>query len=373
MTYAALEPTDVIELVHGAVTHTLRITSISAEQPGVMKVEGVAEDAAAYDFSNSHAPVIVPPDLVNPPGETALEFLDLPALPSDDAEATNLRIAAHGVEAGWRGTVIYRSDDGGTNYTKLTNTDEPAIMGHATTALGHAMPQLIDHANSVTVIISGGTLESVNDLALLNGANAALLGNEIIQFKTATLLAQGKYELTGLLRGRLGTEHEVASHVAGERFILINSTLAKVAMADGLIGLSRSYKAVSIGNSLANTTALDFTYNARALKTYAPVHITGARDGADNLTISWVRRARIGGGWQDFVDVLLSEDSEAYEVDIMDGSTVVRTISGLSTPQATYSAADQTTDFGSAQSSVMVSIYQLSARVGRGVPATAAV
>ena len=50
----------------------------------------------------------------------------------------------------------------------------------------------------------------------------------------------------------------------------------------------------------------------------------------------------------------------------MDGSDVVRTIAGLTSPSATYTAAEQTADFGSAQSSVTVRVYQVSALVGRG-------
>jgi hypothetical protein len=96
------------------------------------------------------------------------------------------------------------------------------------------------------------------------------------------------------------------------------------------------------------------------------VHISGARDGSANLTINWVRRTRVSGGWQDAVDVPLNETAEAYEVEIMDGGDVVRTITGLTTPSASYSAAEQTADFGSAQSSVAVKIYQLSGAVGRG-------
>jgi hypothetical protein len=36
-----------------------------------------------------------------------------------------------------------------------------------------------------------------------------------------TVLASGLYELSGLLRGRRGTEWAMASHVTGERFILL--------------------------------------------------------------------------------------------------------------------------------------------------------
>ena len=46
----------------------------------------------------------------------------------------------------------------------------------------------------------------------------------------------------------------------------------------------------------------------------------------------------------------LAEDSERYEVDVMDGATVKRTIAA-SVPSAGYTAAQQIADFGSVQAS----------------------
>jgi hypothetical protein len=54
----------------------------------------------------------------------------------------------------------------------------------------------------------------------------------------------------------------------------------------------------------------------------------------------------------------------------MNGAIVVRTFP-TTTPIASYSAAQQVADFGSAQSSVSVRVYQLSASVGRGWPGSA--
>ena len=54
----------------------------------------------------------------------------------------------------------------------------------------------------------------------------------------------------------------------------------------------------------------------------------------------------------------------------MNGANVVRTIA-TTTPTASYSAAQQVADFGSAQSSVSVRVHQLSASVGRGWPGAA--
>ena len=70
------------------------------------------------------------------------------------------------------------------------------------------------------------------------------------------------------------------------------------------------------------------------------------------------------------VSVPLNEESEAYEVDVLSGSTVVRTLSA-DTPSVLYAAADEIADFGAPQASLAVRVYQMSATVGRGFPASA--
>ncbi len=87
---------------------------------------------------------------------------------------------------------------------------------------------------------------------------------------------------------------------------------------------------------------------------------------------------------QDFIAT--QEADEDFEIDILDApgspeTDVVRTImstisaggSGIdiANVQATYTDADQITDFGSIQSSVSINIYQLSAVVGRGFAGSA--
>jgi hypothetical protein len=226
-----------------------------------------------------------------------------------------------------------------------------------------------DESTSIDVLLLNGTLQSVTELAVLNGANAALIGNEIIQFQNATLLSAGKYRLSLLLRGRLSTESEVANHpAASERFVLLDGAVIKQPMPNTLIGLERHYKGVSVGATLGSTPEQAFNWKGNCFKPYSPVHIAGSRDGSGNLTITWKRRTRIGGDWRDGVDVPLGEESEKYEVDIYDGATLIRTITGLTLPTTSYSAADQVTDFGSAQNSIAIKVYQLSAIVGRGYP-----
>jgi hypothetical protein len=83
-----------------------------------------------------------------------------------------------------------------------------------------------------------------------------------------------------------------------------------------------------------------------------------------------VRRTRLGGDSWETAEVPLAEDSERYEIDILDGSNVKRTILS-DAPSAVYTAAEQTADFGSPQSSVSLRVFQMSALLGRGTPRTA--
>jgi hypothetical protein len=68
----------------------------------------------------------------------------------------------------------------------------------------------------------------------------------------------------------------------------------------------------------------------------------------------------------------LAEASERYEIDIVNGAAVVRTLTATLTT-ATYTAALQTADFGSPQQAISVRIYQVSAVWGRGTGAAAVV
>ena len=201
---------------------------------------------------------------------------------------------------------------------------------------------------------------------MLDGANLLLVGQEVIQFATAVQIGSLTWRLSKLLRGRYGTEWAMATHQTGETVLLLDpATLTRVSSLDG-VGIERLYRTVSIGSDPSLPDAMAFTNEATSLKPYAAVHIQGNRNGADDLTITWVRRTRYGGAWRDLVDVPLNETSEAYEVDVLDeDDTVLRTLAS-SSPTVTYAAADQITDFGALQPSITIAIHQLSAAVGRG-------
>ncbi|MCY1293176.1 hypothetical protein D9M70_424270 [compost metagenome] len=98
------------------------------------------------------------------------------------------------------------------------------------------------------------------------------------------------------------------------------------------------------------------------------MYANGARDGSGNFSGSFTRRSRLTNSWWiNGVVAPVGESAEAYEIDVMSGASVKRTISSA-TPAFSYYATDQVTDFGSTQSSITFRIYQLSATAGRGYP-----
>lgn len=370
--YLRLSPADVVTVGCGGRSYRLRFEKVGYGIPGLLPCDAVVDNAQDYTSDAVGTDIGTYSEDIPYVGPTRLYLLDSCLLRDVDNDP-GFYVAASGYTTGWPGCVLYKSTDGGASWAPIATITIAAVCGSALTALASGPTEIFDEGNTVDVqILNGESLSSTSKLNVLNGANAALLGSdgrwELIQFKTATLVAGGQYRLSGLLRGRRGTGWACSTHQAGDKFILLSaSTIRRITPATSEIGLARKYKAVTIGSTLDSARSIDFTDSGSGLKPYALVHIKGARDGAGNLTISWIRRTRIGGGWADYVDVSLGESSEAYEIDILDGTGAVkRTISGLTTPTAAYSAADQTTDFGAPQGSVHVKIYQLSAIVGRG-------
>ena len=150
--------------------------------------------------------------------------------------------------------------------------------------------------------------------------------------------------------------------------MLLDGKVETIASGLDALGRTLQLRVVAAGRDTGDATALalDATPQATALMPLAPVHLK-ARRGAGGVTVTWIRRTRIDGdSWVG--EVPLGEDSERYEVDILSGGDVVRTLTATS-PSALYASADELADFGAAQTSLTVRVAQLSATVGRGFAA----
>ena len=368
--YSTLEPGDIASIpFFSGESQLIYILKINIGVNFLLECEGIPYEPSLLALSAiATAPAI---SLTIPTSSgTTLALLDINLVSDADADFS-IYIAATG-NAGWRNAGLYVSRNNGSSYDFAKSLLTKTITGTCNNTLGTASEFTRDLGSSISITITSGQLESLSEIDFMNGRNCALVGNEIIYFKNATLTAASTYTLTELLRGRRGTEWAIPGHGANEIFVLLSGYLERLEGQPLDINSQRLYKAPVPAQTLADINPTGFTTTGKGLKPYAPCQIKGTRDGSNNLTISWVRRTRKGGMLVDYKDVDLSELSEAYEVDILFGSTVVRTLS-TSTPTVSYSAANQTIDFGSIQSSVNVKIYQLSSYVGRGYAATATI
>ncbi len=120
----------------------------------------------------------------------------------------------------------------------------------------------------------------------------------------------------------------------------------------------------------AINTALSFTPSGLGLRPYSPSRLRGVLAGGD-FALSWTRRTRSAAGdsWVT-PEVPLGETSEAYDLQILNGNAVVRTVAALPSPAFTYTAAMMLADFGGAVTSLRFRVYRIGA-LGRGAPAQA--
>jgi hypothetical protein len=301
-------------------------------------------------------------------GPVAVTVLDLPALDSSTPVVlTRLAITANP----WPGSVaIWQSSDG-ASFEIAAVAPAPCAIGETLDDLPAGPTARWDRGNRLRVKLYGGALTSIGDAQVLEGGNAAAVQNadgawEIFQFANAELVDGQTYMLSRLLRGQAGSEFAMASPLpAGAPFVVLGVHM--VPIAQGLDALARpmQLRIVASGRNHDDpaAVALTVTPGDTALKPLSPVHVAAVR-GGDGIHISWIRRTRIDGdGWG--IEVPLGEESEAYVLDILSGSSVVRSIS-CSTPQALYAAADELTDFGAVQTGVHVRVAQISATVGAG-------
>jgi hypothetical protein len=374
--WSKLEPTDVIDVEYGTTTFRMRITKKDDAKPGIIKLECVAEDSAIYTQSGLGAGASnIPTQVVKVPVQTLGMFLDIPILRDADNDA-GIYFAACGYRSGWAGCALFKSNDGGATYGQVTSTNDEATIGYCTTALGDFYSgNIFDESNTVTVQMMAGTLSSASELAVLNGANYAVLGNEIIQFKNAELVSAGVYKLSGLLRGRRGTEWAMSSHDVGDRFVLANTaTWRRIPLQTSDIGLSRLFKIPSFGTTLQQVAAMPFTAAGISLECYSPVEVGAGRNADGDIIITWKRRGRVNAEWRDYSDIPLGESAESYEIDIMDSTftSVLGTLNSA-TNTVTYTVAQQIADLGVLLPTMYMNVYQLSPVVGRGYPAQATV
>jgi hypothetical protein len=369
----ALMPGDTIALTAGGRRRLLELRGIVDTASRAVQARAIDPEIFNVPLpAASLAPPAVPPAI----GPVQVRLLDLPVF--DSQEPVVLTRAAIFADP-WPGPVaIWRSRDG-ASFEPAAVATAPAIVGETLDVLPRGPVAVFDDANAFRVRLYGGTLASVSDQALLDGANLAALQQpdgrcEVIQFANATLVGENTYELSRLLRGQGGTETAMADPLEeGAAFVLLDPQVVPVARGLDQLGRPLSLRIIATSRDHGDpfAVAMQATPGATALYPYAPAHLKAQR-GAGGVTFTLIRRTRIDGDSWETLDVPLGEGAERYEIDVLDGATVKRTLSA-DAPSLLYPNADEIADFGSVQSAFSIRAYQLSATIGRGFAAEASV
>lgn len=260
-------------------------------------------------------------------GRTVLQLLELPG---DDAGSTPwVGVVAAGTGPGWRRAMLSVGSDAG-GWTDIGSTAAAGVLGTVTLPPAAGSILVEDRASvvEVTLLHDAMTLESIDAAALDRGSNAALVGEEIVQFGSARRIGEARWRLSQLWRGRWGTEAAMTGHRAGERFVLLDpATLRRV--DGGATGVPVGVMAVGLSEKDVVTASL--IPASRWLVPPAPVRLTMTRD-RDGPVLRWSRRARLFTPWRDGVEMPLIEEREAYRLIVTDVAGAVRSVE-LDEPQ----------------------------------------
>jgi Putative phage tail protein len=281
--YLLLDPTDVVEFVYEALTFMMRVTQNSLGAGYATELQGVSHNPNNYLSTAVGAQDIgfLPPPLAVV-GPTQLWLFDIPLLQDGDANpgGTGFYFAMSSLVRGWAGALLEDSTDD-ENFSQVAASSRAVTFGYTTTALpAPRSPWTWDNVNTLTVKLSNGAFAGDTPLNVLNGTNALIVGGEVIQFTSAVQIDAGvgysTWILSGLLRGRRGTELACGTHATGEIVIALLTGMQRVDDALDLIGQALYYAAVTVGSDVANTPfSQELTLAGNDLKPYAPVQIGG--------------------------------------------------------------------------------------------------
>lgn len=380
-----LDPTDVINItLDSGAAFRARIAQLDVGMGLAIEASALSEEEAQYTSAvQAYAGVGVPDQTVQAETATKIIIMDAPLLRDLDEPPSRVYSPLYYFMGGYAdgqfsGGALYKSaDEVAYEYEGTVVSDMSwGATGNALDDPPFDNPFATDTESTLTVFMQAGgdNIESVTTLQMLNGANAAaVIKNngeiEIIQFREVTANSDGSFTLSHLLRGRRGTDTMSFNHTAGELFLLLVAAEGQIhSLTLAELNAIRYYRGVGNGQLVEEAERTTLTSKHRPLMPYAPVGVSTVVDGSD-IDISWVRRTRVGGALIDYIgDVPLSEDSEEYELEIYDGpaGTLLRTATGISTEEYTYTSANITTDFGSIPDQLTLKVYQISAQVDRG-------
>lgn len=274
---------------------------------------------------------------------TATQLIALEVPPEDNANPSDRAIlaAASSSSSGWRGAALF-VEHGMTLEEVGSTGNSRAITGTLSAPLGTSSCALIerDAKMMVSLVAPDFALQSTDMAGLLNGANRLMVGAELVQFANAASLGNGNWQLSGLLRGRAGTEPAaLAGHPIGTSVTLLDDT--PTSLSSSFVPTGPGVRLAAIGLADDEPAFAELQNAGLSRRTIIPVAPKLRVHSDGTWQLCWTRRARGQWTWPDGVEVPLVEEQELYKVGFgpCDAPLAAWTVSG---PQFSISAAERT-------------------------------
>lgn len=363
--YLFLECGDIFNTSKGL----MRVRKVTEMRDGLLEISCV-EAGGEIAIVGSGADAQIPPISSNVPvviGYSQGLGMDIPVMSPSDTTPRGY-LAIHGYDAnGWPGASVYVSKTG-ASYDFAGSHYQEATVGKVAAVIPSSDYTSWDETTTISVTLKTNDLASKSMLDVLNGKNWAVIGKEVIGFRNAVLTGVKTYTLSGLLRGRNGTEQYVGTHVADELFTVLDDGLFYIDLDPAERGQTFKVKVVTIGSSLDQVSAVDVQWASNNTIPWTPVNSKLLKIGAD-YQFSWGERARFDGGMRDGPSSGRDSDWGGSTIIIYetDGVTIKKTYNTTSYV-FNYTSAMQTADWGAPQSTIKAAVAQYSQTYGVGYP-----
>lgn len=193
------------------------IDSVTEDAQGLLTFTAISRaggdyDAAIYDVHDTERPFV---DFSPEPGD-----VDIPVIFQPPTELTSngneLWIGAKGKSKNWGGCNVWVSDDN-QHYSEVGKITNSARLGSLATAVNASADEIEVAVNGMLLSGTEQDAQRANTLCWLDG--------ECLSYTTATMLQNGNYKLSGLIRGQYNTTASI--HAAGAKFVRCDETLLK--------------------------------------------------------------------------------------------------------------------------------------------------
>ena len=193
------------------------IDSVTEDAQGLLTFTAISRaggdyDAAIYDVHDTDRPFV---DFSPEPGD-----VDIPVIFQPPTELTSngneLWIGAKGKSKNWGGCNVWVSDDN-QHYSEVGKITNSARLGSLAATVNASADEIEVTVNGMLLSGTEQDAQRANTLCWLDG--------ECLSYTTATMLQNGNYKLSGLIRGQYNTT--AAAHTAGAKFVRCDETLLK--------------------------------------------------------------------------------------------------------------------------------------------------